>query len=228
MTNAGIYGTVLDAWRNSCQAEWSDYTKHEFVRSLADGQLPDSAYLAYLKQDYLFLGHFARAWGLAAAKAQSLPELRLCSAILDSLINEELDLHVETCAKAGIAESELASVPEEVETLAYTRFVLAAGYGGDFLDLMAALAPCVIGYGEIGARLSSENTSSRYSDWIDCYGGDAYQSDCRDFGALLDVSVVERLGDSFRRTPRWTSLCELFRTATILEANFWEMGLRLA
>ncbi|MFT5969431.1 MAG: thiaminase/transcriptional activator TenA [Yoonia sp.] len=39
---------------------------------------------------------------------------------------------------------------------------------GDFLDLMAALAPCVMGYGEIGVRLAAEKSADTlYAAWID-------------------------------------------------------------
>jgi thiaminase/transcriptional activator TenA len=42
---------------------WRAYTKHEFVRLLASGSLPEVCFRRYLIQDYLFLVHFARAWG---------------------------------------------------------------------------------------------------------------------------------------------------------------------
>jgi thiaminase (transcriptional activator TenA) len=70
-----------------------------------------------------------------------------------------------------ISQAELEATPEAAENLAYTRYVLEAGYSGDFLDLMAALAPCVLGYGEIGARLAAEAGETPYRGWIDTYAG---------------------------------------------------------
>ena len=52
---------------------------------------------------------------------------------------------------------------------------LDAGHSGDFLDLMAALAPCVLGYGEIGARLADAAGDTPYADWIATYAGAEYQ-----------------------------------------------------
>ena len=112
------------------------------------------------------------------------------------------------------------------QNTAYTRYVLEAGFSGDFLDLMAALAPCVIGYGEIGARLQIENTSREYKDWIDTYAHPDYQQLCVDVSALIDNAVHSRLGAGYGQTGRWTSLTRHFETATALERDFWDMGLR--
>ena len=79
--------------------------------------------------------------------------MKTCSAIVNALVNEEMALHVKVCAEEGIDEVQLFNAVEQNATLAYTRYVLDAGLSGDFLDLMAALAPCAFGYGEIGTSL---------------------------------------------------------------------------
>ena len=47
------------------EAAWSAYTRHQFVLLLAAGDLPEACFRRYLVQDYLFLIHFCRAYGLA-------------------------------------------------------------------------------------------------------------------------------------------------------------------
>src|SRR5690606_3487253 len=96
------------------------------------------------------------AWALAAAKAGTLGEIQACAATPPALVHVEMPLHVRICAAEEISEADLEATPEEPANLAYTRYVLESGYSGDFLDLMAALAPCVLGYGEIGLRLAEE------------------------------------------------------------------------
>jgi thiaminase/transcriptional activator TenA len=142
-----------------------------------------------------------------------------------ALLEEEMALHVRLCAGHGIPEAELRATPEAAANLAYTRYVLEAGYSGDFLDLMAALAPCVLGYGEIGARLAAEAGDTPYRDWIDSYAGPDYQRVCTDVGALIDGALERRLGTGWADLPRWHALCQRFETATRLEAGFWDMGL---
>ena len=225
MNTPAEYGQAFALWRASCADAWAAYTRHRFVEGLRDGSLPRHAFLHYLKQDYVFLTHFARAWALAVAKSGSLQEMRVAAATVDALVNHEMQLHVEVCSAEGIAEAQLFCEPEAPQNLAYTRYVLDAGYSGGFLDLMAALAPCVLGYGEIGYRLRSESSHSTYQRWIDAYGGEEYQGLCREVGSMIDGALENRLGPRFHDAPMWKSLCRTFRTATELEGGFWEMGL---
>ena len=125
----------------------------------------------------------------------------------------------------GLRKLSFLKRKKRFENLAYTRYVLDAGHSGDFLDLLAALAPCVMGYGEIGTRLSETSTSDEYSDWINTYAGAEYQQACKDVGMLLDSAVTRRLGDNPKASPRWEHLCRRFDMATRLEIDFWEMGL---
>ena len=219
------YGHSFAAWRKTTGAAWQDYVCHGFVTELGSGALPKSAFLHYLVQDYLFLIHFSRAWALAVTKADDVAEMRACAAMVNALVNDEISLHIRICAAAGIDEATLFSATEETANLAYTRYVLDAGHSGDFLDLMAALAPCVLGYGEIGARLVAAGHEAAYADWIETYGGDDYQQVCRDVGSLIDNAVLRRLGEQPTKSPRWAGLCKHFATATRLETGFWQMGL---
>jgi thiaminase/transcriptional activator TenA len=228
MTAAPDYGRAFALWRRDAGDAWPAYTRHAFVEGLRDGSLPRPAYLHYLAQDYLFLIHFARAWALAVVKAETLDEMRTAAATVHALVNDETKLHVAACAAEGLDEPALFEAEEAPENLAYTRYVLEAGYSGDFLDLMAALAPCVLGYGEIGARLRASNAATAYRPWIDAYAGDGYQSVCREVGRLIDAALDRRLGPDFAKTPRWPRLADRFRTATRLEVGFWDMGLKAA
>ena len=111
--------------------------------------------------------------------------------------------------------------------MAYTRFVMDAGLSGDFLDLMAALAPCVFGYGEIGLALKKASPADGvYQSWIDTYSGDEYQEVCENVGKMLQSAALSRLGEQPEKSPRWQSLCSTFEKATRLEVGFWDMALR--
>lgn len=218
------YGRAFALWR-ACDA-WPAYTNHTFVAGLADGSLPRPAFLHYLAQDYLFLIHFARAWALAVVKSETLAEMRIAAATVSALVDHEMQLHVTLCAAEGIDAATLAALPEAPENLAYTRYVLEAGYSGDLLDLLAALAPCMFGYGEISARLAIEAApATPYRAWIETYAGAEYQQVCRTIGALIDGALHRRLGPDFAASPRWPRLRRHFATATALEVGFWDMGL---
>lgn len=222
--NEPDYGRYFPLLKAECAQLWTEYTHHEFVLGLKDGSLSKAAFLNYLRQDYVFLIHFARAWSLAIVKSQTLQEMQQASAIVHMLLHVEMALHVRICQEAGISRDELEATREAPENLAYTRYVLEAGYSGDYLSLLAALAPCVFGYGEIGARLIIEAGDTPYRDWIETYGGEECQNACRDFGALLDRAMTSRLGDDPETVPHWNNIAEKFRMATQLEIGFWSLA----
>jgi thiaminase/transcriptional activator TenA len=216
---------LFERLKAACAADWAAYVEHPFVCGLADGSLPEPAFRHYLVQDYLFLGHFARAYALAAYKADDLVEMRAAAATVTGLLDVEMQLHVGYCAGWGLDEAAMQATPEATATIAYTRFVLDTGMQGDSLDLAAALAPCVVGYGEIGAALAADpatrTAGNPYVKWIEMYAGDEYQQVAKAAVQQLDRLAATRLTEA--RLPR---LARIFHQATRLEAGFWEMGWR--
>ncbi|HEX5454219.1 MAG TPA: TenA family protein [Stellaceae bacterium] len=206
---------------------WPAYTRHEFVLRLARGDLPEAAFRRYLAQDYLFLIHFARAWGLAVYKSETLAEMRRAQALVAATLDVEIGLHIEYCRAWGFDEAAMAAEPEAMETVAYTRFVLDRGLAGDRLDLEVALAPCVIGYAEIAAERmadpSTRHDGNPYRDWLLMYAGDDYQSLAREAATALDEAFARRGGEG-----RFPALAGIFTAAARLEAAFWQMGLDAA
>ena len=222
---SGDYGKGFALMRAASGKAWGDYTRHAFVEGLRDGSLPREAFLHYLRQDYVFLNHFSRAWALGVVKSETHAEMLACATTVNGLISEEMTLHIGICEAAGISQEGLFATPERAENLAYTRYVLEAGYSGDLLDLLAALAPCVMGYGEIRTRLKAEATSDTYADWINTYAGKEYQDACVAVGKLLDEALTRRIGPDYEASPRWARICDKFRTATELEVSFWQKGI---
>lgn len=213
--------------RSACIEDWRAYVDHDFVCQLGENTLKEECFRHYLGQDYLFLIHFARAYALAVFKSDSLEDMRTAGAGMAAIL-DEMGLHVRFCRDWGIRPEELSALPEAKATMAYTRFVLERGLAGDLLDLYVALAPCVVGYAEIGRALGAaiadaDRNAHRYGAWIDQYAGDDYQAAARAHVAQLDRLMAERGGRGRRR-----SLETVFRQATILEADFWQMGLTLA
>lgn len=216
---------LFDRLKTANQSDWDAYTRHCFVQELGSGKLPEAAFRFYLQQDYLFLIHFARAYALAAFKAEDLEELRVAAGAVSAIVDTEMGLHVAFCERWGIGEAEMAKMPEAPANMAYTRYVLERGLAGDSLDLAVALAPCVIGYAEIGTRLkeTGTNADNPYQEWIDTYAADDYQDVAWAHAAQLDRLLARRGGPG-----RVDSLIRTFGEATRLEVGFWQMGLDAA
>src|SRR3546814_4681304 len=85
------------------------------------------------------------------------------------------------------------------------------GHASDLLDLHAALAPCVVGYGVIGARLAADPATRRgagnpYDAWIATYSGEEYADVVRNAVAQLDRLAARRGGDADRKSTRLNSV----------------------
>lgn len=221
------YGEVFKILKDKNVNIWLEYTKHEFIQKLANDSLHENCFLNYLKQDYLFLIQFSKAWSLAILKSDNLEEMKIAASTVNELINFEMGLHIGLCEKYGISKFDLENTEEENENIAYTRYVLELGYSGDFLDLLSALAPCVLGYGEIGINLKDSNPKiSMYRKWIETYSSSEYQNVCFNVGKLIDKSFKLRLGQNYTNTYKWKKANQIFKKATSLEVDFWNMALK--
>ena len=218
--------SFFERLKSAAAAEWRAYVEHPFTGAMADASLPQPAFRRYLVQDYLFLIEFARAYALAVYKAPQLADMREAAAGLSAILDVEMNLHVKLCAGWGLSAADLERAVPAAETLAYTRYVLDTGMRGDLLALKVALAPCVIGYAEIATRLAAiagaGAAANPYRVWIDEYAGAAYQEVAAKARADLD-----RLAARYATPARKAELVEIFREATRLEADFWEMGWRV-
>ena len=218
-----MYATsIFDRLKQACSKEWHAYCHHNFVNQVGEGTLPIESFRYYLEQDYVFLVHFSRAWALATYKSSSIADMKWATEILYSTLHTEMNLHIQFSERFGVTQSELESVRESQENLAYTRYVLDKGHSGDILDLYVALMPCVVGYAEIGLRLSLDYASvlpdNPYREWIEIYSSEEYQ-----LLAIKSISNLERISLERGGNSRINELTETYREATLLEEGFWTM-----
>jgi len=183
---------------------------------------PNRRFVATSFRTTCSLIEFARAYGLSVYKSPKLADMREAAAGLSAILDIE---HVKLCAGWGLSPGDLEQAPPAVETLAYTRYVLDTGMRGDLLALNVALAPCVIGYAEIATRLASRPdahaATNPYRLWIAEYAGAPYQE-----VAAKARTRLEGLATLYATPAREAELTVIFKEATRLEADFWEMGWR--
>ncbi len=210
---------------NYCKKEWHAFLNHDFVGRVADGSLDTVNFYHYLQQDFLFLKHYARAFALAIYKSQSLTDISSTLTILSNIIENEISAHVTYCKSWGLSEHALENALEDVATVAYTRYVLDRGISGDLTELHAALAPCALGYAEIGRRLINDPLTklegNPYRSWIELYASENSQNFARTQSLLLDHLIADIKPDS----THWIGICETFKTATRMEIAFWQQAL---
>ena len=221
------YGNIFKLLKENHKKNWLLYTKHDFVNKLSNDTLKEEKFLHYLTQDYLFLIQFSKAWALAILKSDNLEEMKIAASTVNDLINFEMELHISLCANYGISKSDLENADEENQNIAYTRYVLELGYSGDLLDLLSSLAPCVLGYGEIGINYKNSNPKTNmYQKWIQTYSSNEYQEVCKNVANLIDKAFILRLGDDFAGTYKWQKVNKIFNKSTLLEIDFWNMAMK--
>ncbi|TKA53976.1 hypothetical protein B0A53_03255 [Rhodotorula sp. CCFEE 5036] len=209
------------------RAAWERYVHHPFPNGLADGTMPLDSFLHFIQQDYHFLKQYGRSNSLAAYKTDNMELMAASIEIVNDVI-KETEMHVKYCEKYGISRQQLQAVPESTTNIAYTRYVLDTSMQGDLLDARVVTAPCLIGYGHVGARLlaategvETDETKNPYWEWIKEYGSDWYQGAVRKGIQLLEDTLVA----SPVSPARLLELAKIFEKATLLEIAFWDAAI---
>jgi hydroxymethylpyrimidine/phosphomethylpyrimidine kinase len=215
----------------SSRVIWKEYIQHEFVVLLGKGTLPKENFLHFIKQDYLYLKYYARAYALLAAKSHAYAPISAAIDVVFSIVQES-SMHMGYCAEWGITEYELINTPESPALTAYGAFLIDTGMQGDSMKLTVALGACLLGYGEVGLWLKEEAQAPNswvqwegnpYLKWMEDYSGDVYQKAVKaglemlESNAVADAPSLTRFGD-------WKAVWE---RCTRLEKGFWDMAMNL-
>jgi len=215
---------MLNQLIKNAQPYWQQYVEHDFVKQLANGSLPAECFRHYLKQDYLYLFHYSRAFALAIFKAKNFSQMEIPRKSLESIC-QEIQLHLAYCRQWGISEAEIFATQESAACIAYTRYLLDCGATGGLAEIYAAITPCAVGYAQI-ARYITENypslANNPYQTWIDTYASEAFQQEAEETSAFLTALCAD-----FTPTQQ-NHIQHIFTTATRMEIAFWQMGLDLA
>ena len=203
--------------KSSCNKEWSEYTEHKFLSDLVNNKLPDKNFKKYLIQDYIFLQQFLKILALSVYKSNSFDEINRSVNFIKG-IDYEIKLHASYCKKWKIPLKSLSNIKVERANSAYTDHVLSVGKNGNNLDIYSSLSPCIIGYGEIGFKLSKIKNwkKSKYSSWIKMYSSKEYQQVAKDNIDYLDILLKNN------KIKKLNKLKKNFKKSTILERNFWQ------
>lgn len=209
--------------RNNCPT-WDAYIGHDFVNQLAAGTLAPDSFRHYLVQDYLYLIHYTRVMALSVYKSDTLAQMRVGQAGINAMLDLEIGMYLDFCQQWGIALEEVENAPESPATIAYSRYILDAAMSGSLAELYAAIAPCLMGYGEIGKRIKEQGfvAGNPYQPWIDVFASDEFQT----ITAQNEAHINKLLTDA--SATRADKFQRLFNTASRMEVNFWQQALDLS
>lgn len=200
---------------------WHKNHTHPFVQGIGDGSLAKEKFRFYMVQDYLYLIDYAKVFALGAVKATDLATMGKFAELLNSTINEEMELHRQYAKRFGITIAELESAKPSPTTLAYTHYMLHVSQNGTLAELVSALLPCMWSYWEIGKALNENegaNEHEFYGEWISMYASD-------EFGRLATwcIELIDEITEGKPETEL-VKLEEIFLNTTRFEYMFWEMA----
>ena len=209
--------------RHNCPT-WDDYIQHDFVKQLAAGTLAPDSFRHYLVQDYLYLIHYTRVMALSVYKSATLAQMRMGQAGINAMLDMEIDMYLDFCHQWNIPLEQVESATESAATIAYSRYILDAAMSGSLAELYAAIAPCLMGYGEIGKRIKEQGfiTGNPYQPWTDVFSSDEFQAITVQNEAQIDALLAQA------SPTQMDKFQQLFNTAARMEVSFWQQALDLS
>lgn len=186
---------------------------HPFLTGLADGTLPMEKFRYYMLQDAIYLGRYAKALNVVAAKAPTQEISQFFSEGAIGCIKEERQMHAQYFSAAELKAARMAPT-----CAAYTNHMLAVAHQGTFADGVAAVTPCYWIYAEVGRELIKRGSKNKdYQQWINQYGGESYGVTVK-----RELAVVDGLTHFDA-----ASFEEHFMASVRYEYLFWDMAWRL-
>ncbi|AYK08543.1 thiaminase II [Brevibacillus laterosporus] len=200
---------------------WEKTHLHPFITGIANGNLPISAFIHYMKQDYLFLQEYAKLFAIASVKTARLDWSGRFAQIMTSTLQEEMSLHRGYAQRLGISQSELETAEPSFVMLAYTSYMLQIAHQGSLGEGLSALLPCMWSYQEIGKRLAQKSgviDHPQYGEWVRMYSSDEF-ANSTDWlkGVLNEIARDSNKQELARMKQHFIAACKM-------EYLFWDMA----
>jgi len=193
--------------------------EHPFIQGLADGSLPEEAFVFYALQDALYLRDFARGLAILGAKAPEDKWLMMFAEHARDTIQVERALHESFFRDWKLTEEEVYKTPLAPNNLLYTSYLLKVAYQRPFHEGMGAFLPCYWIYGEVGKELEKRGSPKElFRRWIQTYASEEFASIVLQVLEVMD-KISLKLTDSEKGMVR-----EHFVTTAKMEYLFWDMG----
>ncbi len=190
---------------------WNGYVRHEFVDRLRDGSLPMDVFRYYLIQDTKYVREMQRAVIEAASKAPLNDAIDVLTAIFSN-VERGAEVHERLFRDLSITEEEINNTGFNLVNYAYTRHLHYYASLG-WPQFLAAWAPCMWGYGEIG-RYVVGTKNVIFNAWAEFYASSDYWA---------RVEAILKTLDKYDVTPEME---RAFRDSVSFEMMFWEASLR--
>lgn len=205
--------------RQQTDSIWQAIYAHPFVQEVGQGVLARSAFEFFIRQDYLYLQHFARVLCLGGAQADTLDTLAMFTEHAATVVQVERTFHSNFATQLGLSALALEATPIAPTTRAYTKHLLAVAHTGTLGEIVAAVLPCYWIYWEVGQRLNQRLPADpMYAAWIQAYANP-------NFGTHVtqQLHLIDRLAPQASARER-QGMTEHFTQSCRYEFLFWDQA----
>jgi len=210
-----------DAWTRIAPL-YDEILALPFNRELAAGTLARERFTFYMLQDAHYLGMFARALAVTAARAPDNDALIAFASSAREAVVVERALHEEFFRKFGVSAAEAAATEPSPACAHYTHYLLSTAHNAPYEVSVAALLPCFWIYWDVGKHLLGIAAEGNpYQAWIDTYADEDFAEGVKKVIVISD-EVAEAAAPSVRE-----GMTRAFVRATQLEWMFWDSAYRL-
>ncbi|TYP86412.1 TenA family protein [Blastococcus xanthinilyticus] len=191
-----------------------------FLTELGEGTLAPAVFRHYLEQDALYLGGYARALALLAARAPDPGAAAFWAGSAQNCGVVETQLHADLLSTdlLGSAGAPPARPPEPSPTcLGYTSYLVATAATAPYAVAAAAVLPCYWVYADVGARLAPVARAAAdhpYRRWVATYDAEPFQLATARARALTDAAAEASPAEE-------PAMLAAFTVAARYELEFW-------
>lgn len=199
---------------------WEACIRTPFIQELTSGTLPMEKFKQYMIQDSIYLKNYARVYGKAIYCSTSLRDIQLYYNILNFVTDTESAVRIKYLEQFGLTDDDIEHIPLLPANESYVRFLLDTAAKNDVPQMLMAVLPCMLSYSYIFRAIMncSAQSGTRYQDFIADYAEESYAHDCSLWCHFADEKC------SLFNEREKKHLQSIFRKASLLELDFWEMA----
>ncbi len=211
---------IVDLMLKESNDIWKSYYEHPFIKEMNKGELDIKKFKFYLIQDYYYLFEYTKIFAIGITKTNDEKLMQGLAKIIDSILNDELNLHRNYMKRLGITKEDLKNTKISLFNKSYTNYMMAESLNGDILDVLASIFSCAYSYHLIAKNMLTRDAKvlghSVYGEWVEAYTDPEYES-----LNLWLIEIINKLSENITIEKK-NRMIDIFVTCSRYEWYFWE------
>lgn len=211
---------IVSAMETAVTSLMAEILQLPFNQQLATGELPQSQFTYYLRQDQLFLGQMGRALATIAGRTGNNNHAQQLLHFAAATLQEEQKMQDQYLATLP-SDANKQPMPMNIANFSYCNYLLKAAAFDTVAVAAAAAFSCPWVYYKVGLELAKITTPANpYQQWIELYSGDSFATAVASWELIIEEMAAAE------STYGKQQMITAFVNATKLEKMFWQEAVR--